>query len=113
MNKPSRRDFLQHSGMAVTAGLAAPVSFANFLSRLELTAVPASSLQTAPVVISNEGKKPLRLGLILGVEPDPDAAMAKLQNLGIASCQVYMEHNFEPAFAKTLRQSLDRANIEA
>ena len=68
--------------------------------------------QTAPTVSSNQGKKPLRLGLILGVEPDPDAAMASLKNLGIPSCQVYL-NKFDPAFAARLRKSLDQANIEA
>ena len=117
MNTPTRRNFLQHSGLAFTATLggAAP-SLAKLLAHMEPRSVPdanQSASFSASVVASNEGKKPLRLGLILGVEPDPDAAIAKLQNLGIATCQVYMEHSFEAAFAKTLRQSLDRANIEA
>ena len=68
--------------------------------------------QTAPTVSSNQGKAPLRLGLILGVEPDPDAAMASLKSLGIPSCQVYL-NKFDPAFAARLRKSLDQANIEA
>jgi sugar phosphate isomerase/epimerase len=38
--------------------------------------------------------------------------MAKLQDLGLPTCQVYMER-FDAAFATKLRQSLDRANIEA
>jgi sugar phosphate isomerase/epimerase len=68
--------------------------------------------QTAPTVPSNQGKKARRLGLILGVEPDPDAAMATLTSLGIPTCQVYL-NKFEPAFAARLRKSLDQANIEA
>ena len=32
----------------------------------------------------NEGKKPLRLGLIIGIGNDPDAAMAKVHALGLA-----------------------------
>jgi len=68
--------------------------------------------QTAPTVPSNQGKKARRLGLILGVEPDPDAAMATLKSLGIPTCQVYL-NKFEPAFAARLRKSLDQANIEA
>src|SRR5262249_56118682 len=50
--------------------------------------------------------------LMLGVEPDPAAAMAALNNLAIPTCQVYL-NNFEPAFAARLRKSLDSANIEA
>lgn len=68
--------------------------------------------QTTPTVSSNQGKAPLRLGLILGVEPDPDAAMTSLKSLGIPSCQVYL-NKFDPAFAARLRKSLDQANIEA
>jgi L-ribulose-5-phosphate 3-epimerase len=68
--------------------------------------------QTAPTVPSNQGKKARRLGLILGVEPDPDAAMATLTSLGIPTCQVYL-NKFEPAFAARLRKSLDQASIEA
>ena len=71
-----------------------------------------SNDQTAPTVPSNQGKKPLRLGLILGVEPDPDAAMATLKGLGIPTCQVYL-NSFDPAFGVRLRKSLDQANIEA
>lgn len=115
MNKSSRRNFLQHSGLAFAMlGSAPPLT--NLFTRTEPPSVTKTN-QSTPVVpaavTSNEGKKPLRLGLILGVEPDPDAAMAKLQNLGIPTCQVYMEHNFEPFFAAKLRQALDRANIEA
>jgi L-ribulose-5-phosphate 3-epimerase len=99
--RPSRRTFLQYSGAALTTEIVdmnLPIS------------IPQD--QSAPEVPSNKGKKPLRLGLILGVEPDPDAAMAKLKNLGIPTCQVYL-NNFDPAFAGKLRRSLDNANIEA
>src|SRR5215467_1210255 len=100
--RPSRRRFLQYSGFALAAGAA----------RMHPSWVSILHQQSAPEVSSNEGKKPLRLGLILGVEPDPDAAMATLKNLGIPSCQIYL-NKFDPAFAQRLRKSLDAANIEA
>ena len=100
--RPSRRRFLQYSGFALAAGAA----------RMHPSWVSILHQQSAPEVSSNKGKKPLRLGLILGVEPDPDAAMTKLKGLGIPSCQVYL-NNFEPAFASRLRKSLDSAGIEA
>jgi L-ribulose-5-phosphate 3-epimerase len=100
--RPSRRTFLQVSGAALTTELV----------ELHLPSAPTPHSQSAPEIPSNKGKKPLRLGLILGVEPDPEAAMAKLKNLGIPTCQVYL-NNFEPAFAARLRKSLDNANIEA
>ena len=115
MSKPNRRSFLQHSSFVFTAGLGVSPKLSTLFPNKEFPVVSASSsiAPSAQSVASNQGKKPLRLGLILGVEPDPDVAMAKLQNLGISSCQVYMERTFEPAFASRLRQSLDRANIEA
>jgi len=100
--RPSRRKFLQYSGSALAAGAA----------RMHPSSVSILDQQSAPEVSSNKGKKPLRLGLILGVEPDPDAAMTKLKGLGIPSCQVYL-NDFEPAFASRLRKSLDSAGIEA
>ena len=109
-NRPSRRSFLQCSGLAATAGVGPAPPFACFLASAESR--PNQTAQSAPDIAANSGKTPLRLGLILGVEPDPDAALAKLGNLGLPTCQVYLEH-FEPAFAARLRQSLDRANIEA
>jgi L-ribulose-5-phosphate 3-epimerase len=104
--KRNRRDFLQASGATITTGL-----FSLNLTT-PVSGKPAQAEQSAPAIPSNQGKKPLRLGLILGVEPDPDAAMATLNNLGLPSCQVYLNH-FDSAFAAKLRKSLDRANIEA
>jgi len=102
MNQANRRKFLQVSGAALTT------KFVD--TNLPFASHPHD--QTAPTVSSNQGKAPLRLGLILGVEPDPDAAMASLKSLGIPSCQVYL-NKFDPAFAARLRKSLDQANIEA
>ena len=102
MNQSNRRAFLQFSGAALTT---------KFVDTNLPLAINMND-QTAPTVPSNQGKKARRLGLILGVEPDPDAAMATLKSLGIPTCQVYL-NKFEPAFAARMRKSLDRANIEA
>jgi sugar phosphate isomerase/epimerase len=102
MNQSNRRAFLQVSGAALTT---------KFVDTNLPLAINMND-QTAPTVPSNQGKKARRLGLILGVEPDPDAAMATLTSLGIPTCQVYL-NKFEPAFAARLRKSLDQANIEA
>jgi L-ribulose-5-phosphate 3-epimerase len=82
------------------------------LVETNLPPIATPESQSAPDVPSNSGKKPLRLGLILGVEPEPDAAMATLKNLGIPTCQVYL-NRFDSPFATRLRKSLDTANIEA
>ena len=60
----------------------------------------------------NEGKKPLRLGLIIGIGNDPDAAMAKVHELGLPTCQAYCEE-FPPGLAEKLTTALGKYGIEA
>src|SRR6184192_2404209 len=89
MNKQNRRIFLQTSA---AAALAAPFSKAAAAkSQPVFDASLAESLrvgQSASHVAANEGKKPLRLGLIIGIGKDPDAAMAKDRDLGLPTSQV-------------------------
>jgi len=66
----------------------------------------------APAVASNEGKKPLRLGLIIGIGKDPDAAMAKVRGLGLPTSQVFVD-DFEMDLVGRLRQALEKHQIEA
>jgi L-ribulose-5-phosphate 3-epimerase len=66
----------------------------------------------APVVASDEGKKPLRLGLIIAIGKDPGAAIAKVHDLGLPTCQVFAS-DFDPKDAGNLRQALDQHKIEA
>jgi sugar phosphate isomerase/epimerase len=67
--------------------------------------------QSAPTVAANHGKKPLRLGLIIGIGKDPGAAMAKVHDLGLPTAQVFVE-DFEMALVEPLRQALDKYGIE-
>jgi len=60
----------------------------------------------------NEGKKPLRLGLIIGIGNDPDAAMAKVHELGLPTCQVYVTE-FAPGLVGSLGKALGKYGIEA
>src|SRR5260370_36464524 len=57
-------------------------------------------------------KKPLRLGLIIGIRKDPDTAMATVHDLGLPTCQVYVE-DFEQGLRTRLLQALDKHQIEA
>ncbi len=66
----------------------------------------------APGVAPNAGKKPLRLGLIIAIGKDPGAAMAKVRDLGVPSCQVFVS-DFDPNDAPSLRHALDQNKIEA
>lgn len=107
MNRHNRRSFLQRSAAAAAAGLA---RFEPIDSAARVAA--ADGFQTAPRVASNEGKKPLRLGLIIGIGSDPEAAMQKVHDLGLPTCQVYVD-KVEPELAGRLRQALDKHGIEA
>jgi L-ribulose-5-phosphate 3-epimerase len=113
MNKQDRRAFLQTSAGALAASLS-PAAFAkpNLGAIPDDLATGADTAQTAQPVASNEGRKPLRLGLIIDVSEDPDASMAKVHDLGLPTCQAFV-NDFKPGLAKRLRQALDRHGIEA
>jgi L-ribulose-5-phosphate 3-epimerase len=112
MNKRNRRAFLQASTGALAAGLSPigtvlkdSVAVRGLMSNL-------SAMQAAPTVPANEGKKPLRLGLILGIGRDPNDAIARVHDLGLPTCQVFVDE-IDPMLAGRLRQALDKYQIEA
>src|SRR6202521_6373220 len=113
MNKQNRRAFFQASAGALAVGLSsaalAPVRASAMAGKLAQAASPAQTAQSVP---SNEGKKPLRLGLIIGIGKDPDAAMAKVHDLGLPTCQAFVDY-FEPGLVVRLRQALAKHGIEA
>src|SRR5882724_2035547 len=113
MNKQDRRAFFQTSAGALAASLD-PAAFANqnFGIIPGDIATEAGTAQAARPVASNEGRKPLRLGLIIGVGENPDASMAKVHDLGLPTCQAFVD-DFKPGLAERLRQALDRYGIEA
>ena len=112
MSKRNRRAFLQTSTGVLAAGL---IPIGDTLRR-SVTADHAASefraAQVAPTIPANEGRKPLRLGLIIGIGKDPDAAMAKVHELGLPTCQVYVDV-IEAELGGRLRQALDKYQIEA
>ncbi len=112
MSKQNRRAFLQISTGALATGLSPIRAALSHSVRSSDTTSAPGSLQDAPAVPENEGKKPLRLGLIIGIGKDPDAAMAKVHNLGLPTCQVFVDE-IEPELAGHLRQALDKYQIEA
>jgi L-ribulose-5-phosphate 3-epimerase len=112
MNNQNRRAFLQTSAGALAASLA-PAEVATLKVRviLDHLALGSGTAQTAQQVAGNEGRKPLRLGLIIGVGKDPYASMAKVHDLGLPTCQAFVDE-FEPGLAERLRQALDKHGIE-
>jgi L-ribulose-5-phosphate 3-epimerase len=112
MSKRNRRAFLQTSTGALAAGLS-PIGAALRGGAAAGDLAPdLSAAQVAPTIPANEGRKPLRLGLILGIGRNPDAAMAKLHELGLPTCQVFVDQ-IEPELAGRLRQALNQYKIEA
>jgi sugar phosphate isomerase/epimerase len=81
-----RRDFLKVSAAAGAAGL--------------MHGLPATPAQ-----------KGLRLGLIVGMGKKPEAALQKVHDLGIPSCQVSTE-DFSDAMLGGIRDAVQKFNIE-
>ena len=64
----------------------------------------SAAAQTAP--------KKMRLGIILGISPDPDAAIKRVRELGFPTCQVSVRAT-DDATAAALRKALDQYEVEA
>ncbi|MBZ5683771.1 MAG: TIM barrel protein [Acidobacteriia bacterium] len=105
----NRRKFLQSSGGALAIGVG--IRGAALASG---GARPAFSETTSfiPAIAADEGKKPLRLGLIINVGKDPDAALSKVHELGMPTAQIFVDE-FEMNLVGPLRQSLEKYQIEA
>ncbi len=73
------------------------------------TAAGAISAVSAPASLS--AGKPMRLGLFVGIDKDPAAALAKVHDLGFPTCQVGIE-DFSPAMESGLRNAIQRYGIE-
>ncbi len=112
MKKQYRRAFLQISAGALATGLKPTQSALNHGACSGGTAVASNSLQIGQAAPENEGKKPLRLGLILGIGRDPNDAIAKVHDLGLPTCQVFVDE-IDTVLAGRLRQALDKYQIEA
>lgn len=112
MNLQSRRGFLQASSGVLATGLS-PIAGAmrDNAGAAESRGVPQSA-QITKMLPENEGKKPLRLGLIIGIGNEPESAIAKIHELELPTCQAYVEQ-FEAGLTGRLRRALDKYGIEA
>src|SRR5690349_803873 len=113
MNRQNRRSFLQTSAAAALAASFGKAAAAKSQAVLEApVAERIGAGQSASHVAANDGKKPLRLGLIIGIGKDPDAAMAKVRDLGLPTSQVHVGE-FEADLVGKLRQALEKHQMEA
>jgi sugar phosphate isomerase/epimerase len=101
----SRRHFLRTS--AVAAAIAAGVPGHSLAGS---AFAPSSGAEDGR---PDGGAPPpaMRLGLIVGIGKDPDAAIKKVHDLGVPTCQVGVD-SFEPEVASALRRALDKYGIE-
>jgi len=109
MNRRNRREFLQTAAGALAMGMTPAPTAATVSANTERVAAASSTPQASDV---NAGKKPLRLGLIVDIGKDPDAAMAKVRDLGLPTCQVFTS-DVDLGIAARLRAVLDARGIEA
>lgn len=110
--KKGRREFLQFSSAAIAGGIVAVPGSLTGCDHVTGHGESGVVQQITKVLPENQGKKPLRLGLIIGVGKDPDGAMKKVSDLGLPTCQAYADE-FPPDLAVRLRQALDKHKIEA
>ena len=111
MSNQNRRAFVQLSAGALAAGLSPALAGLNASANSRNVSPDLNGVQRAQTVSANEGKKPLRLGLIIAIGKDPDAAMAKVRDLGLPTAQIFVDE-FEPGLIERLRQALEKHGIE-
>src|SRR5258708_11349266 len=112
MNKQNRRIFLQTSTAALAGSLGSTHSALLTGTSPSALALGPGLEQTSQNVSANDGRRPQRVGVIIGSGKGPDAAMTKVQDLGEPTCQVYVD-DFAPEEVGRLRQALDKYGIEA
>ena len=78
--------------------------------RLLQTAITAAAYPAAAQPAAAQPK--MRLGVITGISPDPDAAIRRVHDLGFPTCQVSVSATDDATLAK-LRAALQRYSVEA
>lgn len=99
MNPIDRREFLEISVTGAGALASARV---------------AAAIQGAPgqAGAAKEPATPMPLGLIVDVDENPEAALGKVHELGVPTCQV-LANSYGPEAAERLREALTHYNLEA
>ena len=103
---------MQSSVVALAAGFGSGRESLMAGAKKEVSTRGFSTTESTQKAFGNNGKKPLRLGLIIGMGKDPDAALAKVHELGLPTCQAYFEE-FSPKLAEEFTKGLLKYGIEA
>lgn len=111
MSKQNRREFVQFSAGALAAGLCPTLAGLSTGARAPSISSDFNAMQNAQTSSASESKKSLRLGLIIHIGNDPEAAIAKVKDLGLPTAQVFVSE-FESGLDARLRQALDKHGIE-
>jgi L-ribulose-5-phosphate 3-epimerase len=112
MRLQDRRGFLKSSAVALAAGLGPGREALMGGEKAEALKDAFSFARDTQKAFGNEGKKALRLGLIIGIGNDPDAALAKVHDLGLPTCQVYVTE-LTAGLVERLGKALGKYGIEA
>jgi len=112
MSKQNRRAFLQTSAAALAGSLGPGRAVLLDGATPGAATFGLNRRLASQIVTSDVGKKPLRLGLIIGIGKNPDAAMAKVHDLGLPTCQVFVD-DLELEQVGRLRLALEKYGIEA
>ncbi|MGC1483138.1 MAG: sugar phosphate isomerase/epimerase family protein [Candidatus Acidiferrum sp.] len=111
--KQGRRKFLRSSAAVLAAGLTAGdgvlMGGEHYGASMEGFGMEHAGEHKA---FGNEGKKPLRLGLIIDIGNDPDSALAKVHELGLPTCQAFV-NEFGGDMEERLTKALEKYGIEA
>jgi sugar phosphate isomerase/epimerase len=85
---------------------------ATYNRRRWIQAAAAAAAAAVPLTAQNRQSGKMRLGIVLGVSPDPDAAIRRVHDLGFPTCQVSVRETTDAA-AAALRKALDKYGVEA
>ena len=110
MKRLNRRKFLQSSGAALVATMS--LRRAALTNTVSSPRRPSQTEALIPPLATDQGKKPLRLGLIIGIGKNPDRALAKVHELGLPTSQIFVDE-FGMDLVSRLRDSLKKYQIEA
>jgi L-ribulose-5-phosphate 3-epimerase len=72
----------------------------------------AAAAAALPLAAQTPRTAKMRLGIIIGIAPDPEAAIKRVHDLGFPTCQVSARRTDDEAVA-ALRKALDQYGVEA